>query len=915
MDGARFQSNSLRSWSATSAPRDDVIEDPTVVELNEKMERVKLQCQTILDGVSDSTNCNLASPMLGKRQDSRPEDATPTQEDARVEIKTPFNVAKSCTATNPGPFVKHIESANVPKLSALMRKYQQELHQLRIESQFTKEELEEEVLSLTQTQEEQEHAQELQRYEKILLELLDISEQTTPLPQCEPEEQQLPQQCPTPQQSLTPQQSIQNQQQRPSPKQSPTQYQLQEEQLQQYEPQPQPDLQDIIPQQQQDPQHFNEPSEINELAMPSVSVVVDTAGVETSTSAYSTLHSSPLIDSTPSTSQIPSTAETVFTLERTTNNVDQHAPVISEVLPEIREQEQKVDDASSKIDKVSDPVVTNAPFPVTTAVTCAQDIRHLPDSAVASELLSAIASMNPTAEESSLQELYIRYVQVMYTNEANLQHTISVQQKLFEQQLTEKQQELRREKLANAQHSEKRARKRDTKKHEPTGPGSFYDRGLDEIPGEKDLHGRANKLRGGVDVPVEVPTEWVVKRRPDGSRYVMRRPVKQDNAKQTQGSSHQLNRRTRARDVLPGASGETTAEAWTETGQENVIRSPETDTVVQRGYETSDEETLKEHKTGRHCVRQERRKHVDKVREYRRRCIAAARLQAEGSSLTRAKREERDRGSGQWINDPIYDAIDLPAPRPLRVEKVSQRFDKGSQRLDKGHQLFDKGSQRLDRGHQRFDRGSQRFDKGFDKGSEWFDKGSQRFDKGFNKGSQWWFEKGFDKGSQWLDKGSQQFGKGFDKGSQQFGRGFERGSQQFSKGFERGSQQFGKGFDRGSQRFNRGSQQFDRGSQRIVPLCDGNEPTAGGRTSRDAKSHRVLVQDTLELSMARACRELRGQRVVPVYDVVELSRRKATRHGIGNVLDHFTTLQELMAHGSRGEDNAGHHPLLSVTTV
>ena len=50
-------------------------------------------------------------------------------------------------------------------------------------------------------------------------------------------------------------------------------------------------------------------------------------------------------------------------------------------------------------------------------------------------------------------------------------------------------------------------------------------------------------------------------------------------------------------------------------------------------------------------------------------------------------------------------------------------------------------------------------------------------------------------------------------------------------------------------------------------------------------------------------------------NIVELSRRKMMKHKGRKALDDFTTLQELLAHGSRDPDGKMHNPLLSVTTV
>ena len=227
------------------------------------------------------------------------------------------------------------------------------------------------------------------------------------------------------------------------------------------------------------------PKEINELATHSVSVAVDIAVVETSTSAYSTLHSSPLAsDQVASASQTTQPTDTCSTFERPNNNIKEHIPNVSEMIPEAVQQLPQSENIDLIVNEIGVSNITETPVTVVssapkTAVPNTIVAPNTPNIEVISVPFTAASSLTTTAQESALKELYIRYVQVMYTNEANLQHTISVQQKLFEQQLTEKQQELRRLKLANQQqqlrNNEKRARRRDAKLHEPNNLGSVYD--------------------------------------------------------------------------------------------------------------------------------------------------------------------------------------------------------------------------------------------------------------------------------------------------------------------------------------------------------------------------------------------------------------------------------------------------------
>ena len=94
----------------------------------------------------------------------------------------------------------------------------------------------------------------------------------------------------------------------------------------------------------------------------------------------------------------------------------------------------------------------------------------------------------------SLQALYTQYVDVMYTNKANLQHTIMVQQNLFQQQIAKK--------MAAA----------------ATAPSSTQN--MSSSPAKQPAPPSNQPTKPGVQM------EWVVKRRADGSRYITRRPVR-----------------------------------------------------------------------------------------------------------------------------------------------------------------------------------------------------------------------------------------------------------------------------------------------------------------------------------------------------------------------------------------------------
>lgn len=142
----------------------------------------------------------------------------------------------------------------------------------------------------------------------------------------------------------------------------------------------------------------------------------------------------------------------------------------------------------------------------------------------------------------SLQDLYMRYADVMYTNHANLEHTIAIQQKLFQQQL------------------EQRSRIK--------GQGGAGSRGPD---------GRQAGAGAGAQSSDGCQMEWVVKRRPDGTRYITRRPIRNKMLKE------------RAKKISEERAGMTT-----------------------------DDEAMSELKVGRYWPKEERKKHIEKARDQKR---------------------------------------------------------------------------------------------------------------------------------------------------------------------------------------------------------------------------------------------------------------------------------------------------------
>ncbi|XP_029636774.1 E3 ubiquitin-protein ligase PDZRN3 isoform X2 [Octopus sinensis] len=142
----------------------------------------------------------------------------------------------------------------------------------------------------------------------------------------------------------------------------------------------------------------------------------------------------------------------------------------------------------------------------------------------------------------SLQDIYMRYSDVMYTNHANLEHTIAIQQKLFQQQL------------------EQRSR---IKGHSSSGG-----RGSD---------GQQGEACAGAQSSDGCQMEWVVKRRPDGTRYITRRPIRNKMLKE------------RAKKISEERAGMTT-----------------------------DDDAMSELKVGRYWPKEERKKHIEKARDQKR---------------------------------------------------------------------------------------------------------------------------------------------------------------------------------------------------------------------------------------------------------------------------------------------------------
>ena len=164
-------------------------------------------------------------------------------------------------------------------------------------------------------------------------------------------------------------------------------------------------------------------------------------------------------------------------------------------------------------------------------------------------------------DSDSLQELYLRCADVMYTNRANLQHTISVQQKLFQQQMDQQ----AKARGAGPQGGSPLIH---SPGHSTPGSGSN-----DAAP-----DAAKNSPGGGQTAPSDSgQMEWVVKRRPDGTRYITRRPVRSKLLKE------------RAKKISEERCGMTT-----------------------------DDDAMSEMKTGRYWSKEDRKRHLEKAKDYKR---------------------------------------------------------------------------------------------------------------------------------------------------------------------------------------------------------------------------------------------------------------------------------------------------------
>ena len=260
------------------------------------------------------------------------------------------------------------------------------------------------------------------------------------------------------------------------------------------------------------------------------------------------------------------------------------------------------------------------------------------------------------AQTDNLRELYTQYADVMYTNQANLQHTMRLQQKLFQQQLLVQQAQQRgpqaqhgpkaqqcgpqspRDKTPqahartpdssgdSARRKPQSANSSSKKKHRsqtssvnikvPVTSSQSQTHKTDATPERYYTPSTRNLSQLAANTYAPPPTshqsprpersekyEWVVKMRPDGTRYITRRLVRSKIL------------RERARQLHEERCGMTT-----------------------------DDDAMSELKVGRYWSKDERKRHLEKAREYRKKKEQAQKSRAD------AAREAGDKANNQEAN-------------------------------------------------------------------------------------------------------------------------------------------------------------------------------------------------------------------------------------------------------------------------
>lgn len=197
----------------------------------------------------------------------------------------------------------------------------------------------------------------------------------------------------------------------------------------------------------------------------------------------------------------------------------------------------------------------------------------------------SISRTSQTPEPCAVQEeddVYSQY-EVMYTNQANLQHTMMLQQRLFQQKMLQQQQldnttcrSLEGSPKHNFDNYNKASPnsaspvRHSNRHHESGSHSSPRHMSLLASPGVNGESSGANNSGTAM--------EWVVKRRADGTRYITRRPMRSKFLKE------------RAKKISEERCGMTT-----------------------------DDDAMSELKFGRYWTKEDRKRHLEKAKEYKRR--------------------------------------------------------------------------------------------------------------------------------------------------------------------------------------------------------------------------------------------------------------------------------------------------------
>lgn len=232
---------------------------------------------------------------------------------------------------------------------------------------------------------------------------------------------------------------------------------------------------------------------------------------------------------------------------------------------------------------------------------------------------------------SPLQTLYDQYVEVMYTNRANLQHTITVQQSLFQQQWLAKQNSLKFTADDDGEASAGQAKSSHGSSADSPGHGLAA---LSFPTSTGNVPAVAAAAAHGSDVRME----WVVKRRADGSRYITRRPIRNRILKE------------RARKLTEERCGLTT-----------------------------DDDAVSELKVGRYWSKEERKRHLEKARSHRR----------QKEMLLLKQQMESTKENGDVRKDGVFQEVGCRKTARHRERKIPEDVSTVAESISHGSKTYD----------------------------------------------------------------------------------------------------------------------------------------------------------------------------------------------------------------------------------